>query len=156
MTLTSQITNNSAISAAHTDPTQKEKIMDNQQAIIAQQKAAVCEGGEFEGAPDMSPIEFGDVNLAHGQLMGWGTTDPTSTVGVYPATKELGEYLKKGYRSYVTVEYEGECVGMSLSDAYRRHLREVTHYPTVETEPSPAVVAGVKLTGFLESARSAE
>ena len=79
-----------------------------------------------------------------------------NTVGVYPATKELGEYLKKGYRSYVTVEYEGACIGMSLSDAYRRHLREVTHYPTVETEPSTAVVAGVKLTGFLESARSAE
>ena len=130
--------------------------MDNQQAIIAQQKAAVCEGGVFEGAPDMSPIEFGDVNLAHGQLMGWGTTDPTSTVGVYPATKELSGYLKKGYRSYVTVEYDGECIGMSLSEAYRRHLREVTHYPTAGKEPSPAVVAGVKLTGFLESARSAE
>ena len=130
--------------------------MDSQQAIINKQKSAVCEGGKFEGAPDMSPIQFGAVNLAHGQLMGWGTTDPTSTVGVYPATKELSGYLKKGYRSYVTVEYEGECVGMSLSDAYRRHLREVTHYPTVETEPSPAVVAGVKLTGFLESARSAE
>ena len=120
------------------------------------QKAAVCEGGEFEGEPDASPVEFGDVNLAHGQLMGWGTTDPTSTVGVYPTTKELSGFFKKGYRTYVTVEYEGMCIGMSLSDAYRRHLREVTHYPTVETEPSPAVVAGVKLTGFLESARSAE
>lgn len=104
----------------------------------------------------MSRVEFGDVNLAHGQLMGWGTTDPTSTVGVYPATKELSGYLKKGYRSYVTVEHEGECIGMSLSDAYRRHLREVTHYPTVEKEPTPAVAAGVKLTGFLESTRSAE
>jgi len=87
---------------------------------------AITEGTEWRCEPTTEPLEF-DKQCVKLNKLNTELTDENPRPGVYRISLAAADIVRAGKENFVTVDYRGETVAVTLEQAYARNLREQPH-----------------------------